>query len=114
MFLDLAPDKGPVEQHVGAVRWVHRWTVRPQRFLRIQHKWQRLIDNAHLFSGVFRKRAALSHHGDDPLAGVTRLPHRQWMAFDLRRIEPVHQRIGRSGEFIAGQDIMHARHRQCF
>ena len=44
MFFDFAPDEGAVEQHVGAVRGMHRRAVRLQRLFRIQHERQRLID----------------------------------------------------------------------
>ena len=30
----------------------------------------------------------------------------------MRRVEPVHQLIRGAGEFIAGQHVVHARHRQ--
>jgi len=59
--------------------------------------------------------AKLEHiqaNGGDPFAGIARLPDRERMALDLRRIEPVHQGIGRRRKLLAGQHIVHARHRQ--
>ena len=112
MLFDLAPDKGAVEQHVGAVRGMNRRAVRHQRLFRIDHERQRLVAHPDFFGGVLGQRAAVGDHGDDPFAGIAGLSDRERMALHLRRIEPVHQRIGRRGEFIAGQHIMHAGHRQ--
>ncbi len=112
MLFHLAPDEGAVEQHVGAVRGMHRRAVRLERFFRVDHERQRLVIDDNFFGGVFGERAAVGDHRHDPFAGITGLPDRERMAFDERRIEPVHQRIGCGGEFVAGQHIMHARHRQ--
>ncbi len=112
MLFDLAPHEGAVEQHVGAVRGMHRRAVRLQRLFRVDHEGQRLIVDDDFFGGVLGQRAAVGDHGHHPFAGIARLPDRERMALDHGRIEPVHQRIGRGREFVAGQHIMHARHRQ--
>ncbi len=112
MFVDLAPDEGPVQQHIGAVRRVNRRAIRPQRFFRIHHERQWFIADANFFSGVFGQRAAIGNDRNHPFTGIAGLPDRERVALNLRRIKPVHQRIGRSGKLIARQHIMNARHRQ--
>ena len=91
---------------------MHRRAVRLQRFFRIQHEGKRLVFDANLFGGVLGERPAFGDHGHDPFAGVTRLPHRERMALDQRRVEAVHQGIGRGRKLFARQHIVHARHRQ--
>ena len=73
---------------------------------------QRLIDDAQLFGGIFGQRAGIGDNRRDPFAGIARLADRQRKALHMRRIETVHQRVGGTGEFIAGQHVVHARHRQ--
>jgi hypothetical protein len=68
--------------------------------------------DADLFGGVFGECAGIRDHGNDPFAGITRLPHRERMAPDIRRIEPVHQGTGRGCELVACKHIMHTGHRQ--
>ena len=91
---------------------MNRRAVRLQRLLRIHHERQRLVGDAHLLGGVFGQRAGLGDDSDDPFAGVARLTDRERMAADIRRIEPVHQGIGRRRQLIARQHVMHAGHRQ--
>ena len=110
MLVDLAPDEGPVQQHIGAVRRMDRRAVRPQRFFRIHHERQWLVGDADLFGGVFGQRAAIGNDRDHPFTGIAGLPDRERMALNLWRIEPVHQGIGRRGKFIACQHIVDARH----
>ena len=112
MSVDLAPDEGAVEQHVGTVLGMHRRAVRLKRLFRVQHERQRLVADVDFFGGVLSERAAVGDHGRHPFAGIAGLSDRQRMAFHPRRIEPVHQGIGRGGQFVAGQHIMHARHRE--
>ena len=76
------------------------------------HERQRLIVDVDLFGGVFGERAAVGDHRRDPFAGVAGLPDRERIAPHVRRIEAVHQRIDRRGELLAGQHVVHARHRQ--
>ena len=76
------------------------------------HERQRLVVDLDFFGGVLGERAGLGDDGRDPFAGIARVPDRERMALDLRRIEPVHQGIGRGRELFAGQHIVHARHRQ--
>ena len=80
MLFDLAPDEGAVEQHVGAVRRMHRRAVRLQRLFGVDHEGQRLVVDLDLFGGVFGQRAAVGDHGRDPFAGIARLPDRERMA----------------------------------
>lgn len=101
MLLDLAPDERSVEQHIGTMRRMNRRTVEPQRLLRIHHEGQRFIGDANFLRSVLRKRAVIGNHRYDPFAGIACLPHRERMTPDLRRIKPVHQRIGRGGKLIA-------------
>jgi hypothetical protein len=61
MLLDLAPDKGAVEQHVRAVRRMHRWTVRLQRLFGIRRTAAAHRSTAPL-GGVFGQRAAVGNH----------------------------------------------------
>ena len=110
MFFNVAPDKSPVEQHVGAVRRVHRRAVRLQGLFRLHHKGQWLIDDADFFGGILGQCTGVGNHGDHPFAGIAGLPHRQRMALNFWRIEPVHQRIGCRRKLIAGQHIMDAGH----
>ena len=100
-LLDVAPDEGAVEQHVGAVLGMNRRAVRLQRLLRIHDKRQRLVADADFLGGVLGQRAAVGDHRHDPFAGIACLPDRERIAPDPGRIEPVHQGIGCSAELVA-------------
>ena len=112
MFFHLTPDKGAIEQHVGAVRGMHRRTVRFQGVFCRDHERQQFIADVDFFRGVFGERAAVGDDRHHPFAGITHLPDRQRMTPHQGRVESVHQRIGRGRELLAGENIVHARHRQ--
>ena len=71
ILLDLAPDEGAVEQHVGAVRLVHQRAA-GVGLLGVEHERQRLVFDRDRFGGVLGERAAVGHHRRDPFAGVAR------------------------------------------
>ena len=87
-----------------------RRTRRVQRLFRVDHIRQRLIFDSDLFRGVLGLRAGLGDDCDHPFTGVAHLPDRERKPPHLRRVEPVHQGLGRFGQFLAGQHVVHARH----
>ena len=63
-----------------------------QRLLGVEHEGQGFVVDDDFFGGVFRLRAAVGDHGDNPFAGITRDLVRQRPARHVRRIESCHQR----------------------
>ena len=77
ILLDLAPDEGAVEQHVGAVRLVHQRAAGPVGLLAVEHERQRLVFDRDRLGGVLGQRAAVGHHRRHPFAGVARHARRR-------------------------------------
>jgi hypothetical protein len=75
ILLDLAPDKGAVEQHIGAVIRMHDPTARRVGGFAVEHERQRLVVDPHQLGGIFSKRARVCDDGRDPFAGVARDVH---------------------------------------
>ena len=76
-LVDVAPHEALVEQHVGAVGGMHGRAVRPVGGLAVEQERQRFVVDADLLARVLGQRAAVGHHGDDPLAGIARAVRRQ-------------------------------------
>ena len=91
---------------------MHRRAVRLSASSALDHERQRLVVDIDLFGGVLGQRAAVGDHGHDPFAGIAGRPDRERMALTLGVSSPFISGIGGGGEFVAGQHIMHARHRQ--
>ena len=111
ILLDLAPDEGAVEQHVGAVRLMHQRAA-GVGLVGIEHERQRLVFDGDRLGRVLSERARVGHHRRDPFAGIARHVQRQRIARHVRRIEAGGERVGRAGKLRAFEHVMHARHRQ--
>ncbi len=112
VLLDVAPDEGAVEQHVGAVIRMHDGTIgRVGRFA-LEHERQRLIVHAHQLGGVFGERARVCDHRRHPFPGVARDVDCERAPRHLRGIEAGKQRLRRRGQLAAVEHAMHAGHRQ--
>ena len=84
-----------------------------QRLLGVDHVRQRFVLDLDQFGGVLGERARVGDHRRDPFAGVAHDVVRQRVARHLR----AHRRRSRSesvrgAEFLAGQHVVHARHRE--
>ncbi len=112
ILLDLAPDEGLVEQHVGAVRLVHQHGAGLNRLFGVEHEGQLLVGDSDFLRRVFGKCAGIGDHGRDPFAGIARDIGRQRPARHVRRVEPGHQRQRGLRQFVPIQHVMHARHGQ--
>ena len=110
MLFHLAPDKGLVQEHIAAVAGMNRRTLGVERLLGIDHIRQRLVFDADLFGGVLGLRARFGYDRDDPFADIAHLFDGKRIAPDIRRVQAVHQGIGRFRKLFAGQHIVHAGH----
>ena len=68
ILLDLAPDEGAIEQHVGAMIRVHERAAGRIGFLAVEHERQRLVIHAHQLGGVFGERARVRNHRRHPFS----------------------------------------------
>ena len=112
ILLDLAPDKGAVEQHVGAVIRVHDRTARRVGGFAVEHERQRLVVDPHQLGGIFSERARVCDDGRDPFAGVARDVHGERTPRHLRGIEAGQQRLRRRRQLAAVEHVVHAGHGQ--
>ena len=101
ILLDLAPDKGAVEQHVGAVIRVHDRTAGRVGGFAVEDERQRLVVDPHQLGAIFSKRARVRDDGHDPFAGVARDVHGERTPWHLRGIEPGQQRLRRRRQLTA-------------
>ena len=87
ILLDLAPDEGAIEQHVGAVIRMHDRAARHVGRLAVEHERQRLVFDADHLGGVLGERARVRDHGRDPFPGIARDVDGERAARHVRRIE---------------------------
>ena len=92
---------------------MHQRRALRQRLFGVEHEGQRFVIDLDGFRRVFRQRAAVGHHGDDPFAGIARGLEGERPARHVRRVEPGHQRMSGGGKLRAVEDVMHAGHPQC-
>ena len=112
ILLDLAPDEGAIEQHVGAVIGVHERAAGRIGFLAVEHERQRLVIHAHQLGGVLGERARVRDHRRHPFSGIARDIDRERTPRHLRGVEARQQRLGRRGKLAAVEHVVHARHRE--
>jgi hypothetical protein len=89
---------------------MHGRAVGAQRRLGVEHEGERLVRNRNLLRRVLSARACVRNNRGDPFTVVTHLPDRERKASHPRGVEPVHQRIDGSREFLASKHCVHARH----
>ena len=112
ILLDLAPDEGAIEQHVGAVIRVHDRAAGRIGGFAVEHERQRLVVHAHQFGGVLGERAGVRDHRRDPFAGIARDVDGERTPRHLRGVEARQQRLRRGGKLAAVEHVVHARHGQ--
>ena len=112
ILLDLTPDEGAVEQHVGAVIRVYDRTAGPVSRFAVEHERQWLIIHAHQLGGVFGERAGVCDHGGHPFPGVARDLDGERAPRHLRGVEAGKQRLRRRRQLAAVKHAVHAGHRE--
>ncbi len=110
ILLDLAPDEGTVEQHVGAVIGMHDRAARRVGGFAVEHERQRLIVHLHQLGSVLGEGARVGDHGRDPLAGIARDLHRERAPRHVRGVEARQQRLRCCRKLAAAQHVVHAGH----
>ena len=112
ILLDLTPDEGAVEQHVGAVIRVYDRTAGPVSRFAVEHERQWLIIHAHQLGGVFGERAGVCDHGGHPFPGVARDLDGERAPRHLRGVEAGKQRLRCRRQLAAVKHAVHAGHRE--
>ena len=84
---------------------------RRARGLRIDHRFERLVVDAHQLGGVLGEVAALRHHQRDRLADIAHALDRQRPLID-RRLQRDQERVGQLAHVLAGDHRPHAVLRQ--
>ena len=82
------------------------------RLFRVDDVRQRLVLDHDLLAGVLGQRAGLGDHRGDLFAGVARHADGERKARDHGAFDARHQRVDRRVQFLAGQHVDDARHRQ--
>ena len=68
ILLDLTPDEGAIQQHVGAVIGMHERAAGRIGGFAVEHERQRLVIHAHQLGGVFGERARVRHRRRHPFS----------------------------------------------
>ena len=112
IVLDLAPDEGAIEQHIGAVLRVHQRTAASVGFLAVEHERQRLVVDPHQLGGVLGERTRIGDDRRHPFAGIPRHVDSERPPRHIGRIEARQQRRRGGGKLAAVQHVVHAGQRQ--
>ena len=107
-----APGERSAIEDVAAVLRVHQHRAGEDGFLRIEHIVGRLVVDLDALGGVLGQRARIGDHGDHPLACIAHDASRKRVARHLGRVDADIQRVDIGAEFLAGQRVVHAGHRQ--